>query len=91
MSYANENILLDQIRPMPIQTQLTYVKHMRNLLKIMFSQSRDKVNIDYYRPERILRSNQKVKLKSKFTRITKIQRSPYYRGIGLWDALPHCI
>ena len=33
--------------------------------------------------------SEKVKLKTPFTRITKIQKSPFYRGIGLWNALPH--
>ena len=54
----------------------------------MFGQSHIDDNIEYYRPERILRSNNKVKLKSNFTKITKIQRSPYYRGTGLWNRLP---
>ena len=31
----------------------------------------------------------KLKLKSDFTRLSKIQGSPYYRGIALWDSLPH--
>ena len=60
----------------------------RNLLKLMFKHSLDKENIDYHRPDRVLRSNDKVKLKSRFTRITKIQRSPYYRGVQLWNMLP---
>ena len=29
-----------------------------------------------------------IKLKSKFTRISEIQRSPYFRGVSLWDNLP---
>ena len=40
----------------------------------MFGQSHIDDNIEYYRPERVLRSYAKVKLKSKVTRITKIQR-----------------
>ena len=64
------------------------VRRKQNLLKIMFGQSRNEMNIDSYRPERILRSRNKVKLKSKFTRINKIQKSPYYRGIILWDTIP---
>ena len=65
-----------------------HVRRQRNILKIMFGQSRNNDNIKYYRPERVLRSNDKVKLKSKFTRISKIKRSPYYRGISLWNKLP---
>ena len=54
----------------------------------MYKQSLDKINIDNYRPDRILCSRNKVKLKSLFTRITKIQRSPFYRGVRLWNELP---
>ena len=68
-----------------------YKRRQRNLLKIMFDQSNVEENIEYYRPDRILRSNNNVKLKSNFTRITKIQRSPYHRGINLWDKLPRSI
>ena len=46
-----------------------------NLLKIMYSASRDEVNIDMYRPQRVLCSTSNVKLKHKFTRLTKIQKS----------------
>ena len=53
------------------------VRRKRNMLKIMFGQSRKTENIEFYRPVRVLRSNDKVKLKSKFTRISKIQ--------SLWD------
>ena len=66
-------------------------RRKRNLLKIMFGHSHNTENIDYYRPERMLRSSKKVKIKSTFTRITKIQKSPFYRGISLWDSLPFAI
>ena len=54
----------------------------------MFYESHDIKNIDYYRPERVLRSENKVKIKSKFTKITKVQKSPFYRGVSLWNSLP---
>ena len=57
------------------------VRRKRNLLKIMFNESHNDDNIDYYRPERVLRSEDKVKIKSKFTRITKVQKSPFYRAL----------
>ena len=57
----------------------------------MFGQSLNTDNIDYYRPERILRSRNKIKMKVKFTRITKIQKSPCYRGISLWNTLPQSL
>ena len=39
------------------------VRRKRNLLKIMFNESHNDDNIDYYRPERVLRSEDKVKIK----------------------------
>ena len=54
----------------------------------MFNESHNDDNIEYYRPERVLRSEDKVKIKSKFTRITKVQKSPFYRGVGLSNDLP---
>ena len=35
-----------------------------------------------------LRSSKNVKMNDEFTRLTKIQKSPYYRGLSLWDKLP---
>ena len=63
-------------------------RRKRNLLKILFKESKNECNIDMYRPERTLRSAKNVKLNHKFTRLTKIQQSPYYRGLHLWDELP---
>ena len=63
-------------------------RRQKNLLKIMFNESKKDSNIDIYRPELVLRSRKNVKLNHKFTRLTKIQQSPYYRGLQLWDKLP---
>ena len=57
-------------------------------LSIMYKESLEEENIDRYRLDRILRSRKKVKIKTPFTRITKIQKSPFYRGITLWNELP---
>ena len=63
-------------------------RRKRNLLEIMYKESKEKSNIDIYRPKRVLRSNANVKLHHKFTKLSKIQKSPYYRGLDLWDKLP---
>ena len=60
----------------------------RNLLKILFIERKSELNIDVYRPQRVLRSTSNVKMKHKFTRLTKVLRSTYYRGLELWDQLP---
>ena len=52
----------------------------------MYTESKLERNIDMYGPQRQLRSSGNVKMK--FTRLTKIQKSPYYRGLSLWDGLP---
>ena len=64
------------------------IRRKRNLVKLMYSESKKEVNIDMYRPQRVLRSAKSVKMNHKFTRLTKIQKSPYYRGLALWDKLP---
>ena len=64
------------------------ITRKRNLLKIMFNQRHKFENIDSYRPDCAWGSRDKIKLKTNFTRITKIQKSPFYRGVNLWDSLP---
>ena len=64
------------------------LRRKRNLVKLVHKTSKDKVNVENSRPNIDLRSKPKVKLKSKFTSITKVYNSPLYRGIRLWDQLP---
>ena len=64
------------------------LRRKRNLVKIVYRTSKDTVNIDNSRPNIDLRSKPKVKLKNKFTALTKVYNSPLYRGIRLWDQLP---
>ena len=64
------------------------VRRKRSLLRIMYSQSKKPMNVQNDESNMTLRSSKKVKLKSDFTRLTKIQRSPYYRGLKLWNTLP---
>ena len=62
-------------------------RRKRNLVKLIYSESKMPANIDMYRPKMVLRSSKSVKMNHKFTRMTKIQKSPYYRGLELWDKL----
>ena len=64
------------------------LRRQRNLVKIMYKTGKRDVNVDHERPKMDLRSKAKVKLKNKFTRITKVYNSPLYRGMRLWDKLP---
>ena len=65
-----------------------HLRRKRNLVKIMHKTTKNINNVDPARPLMDLRSRPKVKLKSKFTSVTKVYNSPYYRGTRLWDKLP---
>ena len=54
----------------------------------MYDKSRDKENIEEVTHNIKLRSHNKVKLRNKFSGLTKLHRSPYYRGCILWESLP---
>ena len=58
------------------------------MLNIMYSQSLDADKIYISNCNINLRSTKKVKMKSAFTRLTKVQKSPMYRGLELWNQLP---
>ena len=60
-----------------------------NLLGHMFLQSKDEINIVNSKCDRILRSNRKKMLKYDFSNLTKLHNSPYYRGVKVWNKLPH--
>ena len=66
-----------------------YRRRVEHLLFLMYKISKDTTkNIELQRPKIELRSKSKVKFKYKFTNITKVQNSPFYRGAFLWDQLP---
>ena len=77
------NVLYRNYNIEPLKT-----RRKRNILKIMYDQSRDVNNIYTNNCNIKLRSSKKVKLKSSFTRLTKVKKSPMYRGLELWDQLP---
>ena len=60
----------------------------RGLLRLMFIHSKKTGNVKNVKEHMVLRSSTKVKLVSDFTRLTKVQQSPHYRGLKLWDQLP---
>ena len=68
-----------------------YVRRNRNLLNHMYGQSKIDINIASETCDRILRSTKKVKMKYKFSNLTKLHNSPYYRGVKLWNTLPENI
>ena len=64
------------------------VRRQRHHLAIMYRHSHTHTNLEVRRSDVELRSNLKVKFKIKTTKLTKVQNSPYYRGVTLWDRLP---
>ena len=77
------NVLLCEYNIEPLKT-----RRKRNILNLMFDQSKDDVNVRVNRSNIKLRSANKKILTSQFTRLTKVQKSPFYRGLDLWNKLP---
>ena len=57
----------------------------KHLLSLMYNISKDIDIIDDYRPDKILRSHDQVKLQTHSTRSSKIKKRPYYRGVKEWE------
>ena len=55
-------------------------RRQKNNINIMFRHSHHISNLVLSRPGIELRSNKKVKFKSKVTLLTKLQKGPYYQG-----------
>ena len=53
----------------------------------MYRLSRNDVYIDHSVHRENLRSESKIKFKYPFTKIVKIRKSPFYRGVDLWNSL----
>ena len=64
------------------------VRRKKLLLNLMFTKSKDATSLSVPSNARITRSHYKVKFVSDFTMKTRVQTSPLYRGIGIWDKLP---
>ena len=58
-------------------------------LALMYRHSKTPTNLLIARPEVFLRNNNKIKFKIKTTKL--VQKSPYFRGVTLWDQLPEDI
>ena len=68
-----------------------YQRRAEHLLAFIFKYKGEIVEIDPVKPKIELRSKNKVKLKTKYTSKAKVQNSPLYRGIFLWNQLPEPI
>ena len=55
----------------------------------MFAQRNNHDYVDTHRPEMLLRNHNGTTFKIKATRNHKVYKSPYYRGVQLWERLPN--
>ena len=62
-------------------------RRRKHHLALMYMISRINLYIDDERPEIILRNRNKIKFKTPITKLTKVLKSPFYRGARLWDML----
>ena len=53
----------------------------------MYRYSRNEKFIDMNVNRENLRSTNKIKFQCPFTKIVKIRKSPFYRGVDLWNSL----
>ena len=58
------------------------LRRKQHHLAVMYRHSKSKSHLDDVRPEMILRNKNKVRFKTKTTQLTKVQKSPYYRGVS---------
>ena len=57
------------------------------MLKMMYKLSQNFENVNNYRPEMLLRTAPKVKMKIEFTDKERVRRSPYHLCSQLWDKI----
>ena len=57
------------------------------MLVLMYKLSKIKENVNTVRPERMLRTGPKVKMKIAFTDKERVLHSPYYKCNRLWEQL----
>ena len=62
-------------------------RRRKHHLFLMYRLSKIETYIDTDRPEIVLRSRDKIKFRTPVTKLMKVMKSPYYRGVSLWDML----
>ena len=62
-------------------------RRRKHHLSLMYRISTVESYIDVFRPGSNLRSRNKIRFAVPATRLTKVIKSPFYRGVSLWDRL----
>ena len=65
------------------------IRRKEHLLMNMFTNKNNPEYVDMNRPDRLLRNHDGTKFKIRATRNQKVFKSPYYRGVQLWERLPN--
>ena len=68
-----------------------YSRRSCNLLYQMYGKSQNEINLVCETCDRNLRSKKMVKMIYKFSSLTKLHNSPFYRVVKLWNTLPNNI
>ena len=76
-NWKDINVLLHEYNIEPLKTQ-----RKRNIVNLMYDQSKENVNIRVNHCNIKLRNANKIILKSQFTRLTKVKKSPCYKFKG---------
>ena len=66
-----------------------YNRRKEHLLMNMFAHKNNPEFEDMNRPDMLLRNHNGTKFKIRATRNQKVYKSPYYRGVKLWEQLPN--
>ena len=60
-------------------------KQHNYMLLVMYRQAQLEFNLNDYRPMVNLKNRNKIEFKVPYTNLTKLQNSPFYRGVRIWD------
>ena len=69
--------------------QQLHIRRKEHLPMNMFTQKHNPEYVEMNRPDRLLRNHNGTKFKIQATRYQKVFKSPYYRGVQLWERLPN--
>ena len=85
----NDYISTNEMEKLHKQLRLKYYpkRRKRFMVMIMYKLSLDTENVNTHRPEMLLRTGPKVKMKVPFTSNERVLRSPYYKCNRLWNKL----
>ena len=61
------------------------IRRKEHMLMNMFTNKNNQEYVDMNRPDRLLRNHDGTKFKIRATRNQKVFKSPYYRGVQLWE------